>query len=163
MNNDDKKKVYLSYRGFSAQNFISVFSFLEYSNFVKDGVFITFREGVRHPAGFKYDKENEITMSISAIDLRALAYGIKDIVKNKSNALPYKNITRSDAVKTLSLKYVDKKSDGEFIYIQVLYKKKVIGVEFNKWEALSFSDSLKIIADGTEKSLYMAQRKINKT
>ena len=164
-------KIFIGYRGFSAQSLLTVTSFIEYSSFATDLIFFKMCLGKKQQNGkFAYNTNNGnecIKMSLNAISIRALAYAMKEIIKAKSNELGYEEITKSDCMKKITLGYVIKDNNGkkeDVFYINTINIDSglKINISMNKWEMVSFADSLMILAEETEKMLYKFERSMKK-
>ncbi len=157
----DSQKYPIAYRGFSSQSFISFSAFLEYKSYAKDIIFVELRKGHKDGNVYRYDKQNAINMLFNAIELRALSYAMKEILKHKSNDLGYKKFTNSGVSNDLYLGYGA--ADGtEGFFINAKSSGRVISVKMDKWEFASLADTLMIIADDTERALYKFQRMVKK-
>lgn len=164
-------KIFIGYRGFSAQSLLTVTSFIEYSSFATDLIFFKMCLGKKQQNGsFAYSTNNKnecIKMSLNAISIRGLAYAMKEIVKVKSNDLGYEEITKSDCMKKITLGYIAKGNNGkkeDVFYINTVNTDSGlrVSISMNKWEMVSFSDSLMILAEETEKMLYKFERSMKK-
>jgi len=139
-------KIFIGYRGFSAQSLLTVTSFIEHSTFATDLIFFKMCLGKKQQnGGFTYSTNiaNEcIKMSLNAINVRALAYAMKEIVKVKNNELGYEEITKSDVMKKITLGYVQQREKDVF-YINCLNVDNgfKVNLSMNKWEMVSFADS----------------------
>jgi len=165
------EKIFIGYRGFSAQSLLTVTSFIEYSSFATDLIFFKMCLGKKQQnGGFAYSTNNKnecIKMSLNAISIRALAYAMKEIVKVKSNELGYEEITKSDCMKKITLGYAMRDNSGkkeDVFYINTINIDSglKVNVSMNKWEMVSFADSLMILAEETEKMLYKFERSMKK-
>jgi len=163
-------KSLIAYRGFSSQSLIKVTAMVEYLTYANEIIFVEFCEGTKSANGFKYNTENPIKMSFSAIDLRTLAYAMREILKTKQDS-GYEKITKSDGLmKKVTVGFTSKASQNdqnkiiETFYINgtLVQKNFKVGISFSKWEMASFADSLMLIADETETALYKHQRMLRK-
>lgn len=164
-------KIFIGYRGFSSQSLLTVTSFIEYSTFATDLIFFKMCLGKKQQNGkFAYSTNNNnecIKMSLNAISIRALAYAMKEIVKTKSNELGYEEITKSDVMKKITLGYAQQKvrdtlKDVFYINCVNIDNGFKVNLSMNKWEMVSFADSLMILAEETEKMLYKFERSMKK-
>jgi len=161
MKSNNQQKFPIAYRGYSSQSFISVSSFLEYESYAKDIIFVELRNGIKENNMYRYDKKNSIIMLFNAIELRALSYAMKEMLKRKDNELGYKKFTNSGSVSELYLGYGN--SEGkEGYFINAKSSGKTISVKAEKWDFASLADSFSIIADDTERALYKFQRMVKK-
>ncbi|KAB7891254.1 hypothetical protein [Poseidonibacter ostreae] len=153
----------IAYRGFSANSLITFNSFIQEkkdsgNSFVTDVVFIVFREGVRSNNSTQYNKQTEIKIKFNAIELRALGYAIRNSFKLKKSAgegvILYKANTASAEVQ------INTSKDMYYINCIKYDSGKKIGVSFDQYNFLAFSDTLKNMADLTESFLYKHQRAI---
>ena len=151
------------YRGFSANSLITFNSFIQEKkernkSYVTDVVFVVFREAVRGNNSTQYNKATESKIKFNAIEVRSLAYGIKNSIKLKrtveDEVILFKTNTASAEVQINSSK------DTFWINCIKYDTGKKIGVGFSKYDFLSFSDTLKNMADLTESFLYKYQRNL---
>lgn len=169
MNNEKIRSKYpVGDRSFSSSSLVTISSLIEHIiteergelkiSHAKDIVFLNFRKGAKDNASnlLRYDKDTEIKMSFNAVSLRALSYAMKELIRNKETE--YQKMTASCSLSCgLS-------NNGYFLNIRDISNsnKNPIGVKFDKYEFYSFSESLSILADDTERELFKHQRGIKK-
>ncbi len=114
----------------------------------------------------KYHRQTKLPMSMNALELRELYYGCKELYtkktttyKNHTNAgLSDKTISDSKGLKTLTLNSIQ---DNYILNLQEGVDNKR-DITFDAYSFLSFIDSIKLIAEETESSLFKVQRQLAK-
>ena len=140
------KKYFICQRIYNKKNLLIVTGQIEVQdNFIKDRIFFEFYKD------YKRDFDNSIKMALSITNVRALIYGIKEVLKKGSTQ--YQKITENNNLK----KFLTLNQN----YINASTKNLKIGIQFeNPYEFLAFSDDLKKIADTVEENLFLYQKKI---
>lgn len=114
-----------------------------------DLIFIEMSEG--------YNASKKISMRVRAIDLRALAYGIKEIIK--TGASRFEKYTEpnlagaSGEKKKLSLNV-----SGDIIFLNISEGSTNISYSADAYNFASLADSITFLAEETDKMLYWFQR-----
>ena len=144
-------------RGYSAHSLFYVSANIGFTNYIKEVVFVEIRNGVRNGDLFQYSKDDNIKMKFDSIELRALAYAMKEILKHKSNELGYSKFTKTGNMrKKLVLGYTPAKkaSEQDTFYINI----NDYSVAIPKYDFAALADSLMLIANETETIFYKYQR-----
>jgi hypothetical protein len=103
-----------------------------------------FKEKVYFEFYNDYSRNKSIKMLLNAMDLRSIAYAIKEALKKGQSG--FRKITggKSQDKKSLSI-------SGE--YINAGYKDLKIGVQFSKYEMAGLSDLFNLLADEIDKKI----------
>ncbi|MEA3373708.1 MAG: hypothetical protein U9Q62_08475 [Campylobacterota bacterium] len=99
-----------------------------------------------------------IVMKFTAIDLRALTYAMRTVLK--TGASSYLKHNRSGDTKSELWVHKGEKS-GYFINAKKTGK-GALGVQFDQYRWVALIDSLSLLADETEKALYFYQNKLSR-
>lgn len=154
-------------KGFASNHLLNINAVIESKddkpNILFDVIYLEFAEGrkVNNTYG-GYDNNNKIDMKFNAHELRILVYALKGLIASSgSNYKKYSNpslANSNDGVKELSLGF---KGDKYFFNIEETNKKK-FSIPFGIYELKALIDSMIIIADETDATLYKYQREIDK-
>lgn len=134
----------------------------ENSFYFKEAIYMEAKKSVG--GNVKKYEDRGIGVLFSSLELRALAYAIKEIVKTPINANGQKNIeyekfSSSDTIKKVFLGFSNQK-----YYINVHAGKrgddghKEVSVSSDKYKLLAFADKLIILAEETEREFFKYER-----
>lgn len=160
---EEPRKIKVAQKGFNGKNLMTISCYIEeqilFDRSPKDSVFsdIIFMEFTPDYVA----KEKEV-MLVNSIDLRSMAYAVKETLKLGSS--PYKKY--SDPKKAgasgsrKDITFAKKEGgDAPLYYINLTTGAKKIAFSFDTYAFASFSDMLVLLAEETEKALYSLQRK----
>jgi len=166
-----KKQIPVALKGYNHKTLLTISTVIEIEdNIVKDSVFLTF-----FPASatskIGYNQAEKQTMLLNVNDLRALEYGCRELLKVKQkiasgadtrNIGHYRKFTSKENITKSITLMVQETQNSDFLY-WINYsdnQKHQIGLGMNIFDFMAFIDSIKLIADETDKKLYLTQRKL---
>lgn len=144
-------------RGFSSKHFLQISSYIEtndeqHPKRYTDTIFVEIAP--------EYVRAKKIALSVGALDLRNMAYAIKECLKNhKSSYIKYTEPARGGFEgqrKSLSFAVQEKT-----LFLNIESDGNKIGMGFDFYSAISFADTITLLAEETEKALYRYQRETN--
>ena len=151
----------VAYKGFASNSLLSINAIIEIKNsIIKEVIFLKFSPIGSGNSG--YDTFNKIELAFDSIDLRALAYACKDIIKQpfddeKKKYSSYTHKTPKKSIYLVCERKVFESHTSDTYYINAK-ENKTIGVGFNKFELMGFCDTLMNIANESEIALFKTQR-----
>lgn len=166
--NEQKTLFRVAQKAFKAKTMINIESNIEatknspelnYYSFLEDVIFFKLVPGLHSNGRYTFDVKNQLVMQMNFDELRQLMYACKELYKNgKSN---YKNYTDPSLTSTaIGNKKELSLGAGEGTYFINMNSGNIKhSYNFNTYAFLSFIDTLEAIANETEKTLYMYQRK----
>lgn len=140
----------LASKGFRAKHYLEISAFVELDD---KGKYIQYEDVVFISCSANYDRSTTITMQVRNLDLRALAYGIKEILKNGSSS--YIKYTDPKAAggagnkKSLSLG-----KDASSVYINFNDKTNNIAFGLDVYSMAALADTINMIADVADKKIF---------
>lgn len=145
-----KTKKKLAFKAFRAKHFLEVSAFVELED---KGKYTHYEDVVFISCSAEYDRNTTITMQIRNLDLRALAYGIKEILKNgKSSYVKYTDPRAAGgAGNKKSLTLGNEKST---IYINFNDKTNNIAFGLDAYSMAALADTITLIADVADKKIF---------
>ena len=156
------QKIPIAHRGFSSQSLISISTFLEHDGYTRDIAFVEIRQGVKRGSNYVYSDSEKIKMLLDAISLRAFALAMKDLVSLKEGMLGYKKNTQSGGSPKELYFGVSQSAEKQNYFINMSSNKVKLHVMMDRWELLSFSKTVQIMADELELALYKYQRAVKR-
>jgi hypothetical protein len=132
---------FIANRQINSKNLLVINAYIENKEVIRERIFFEFYK--------EYDRSKAIKMALSIIDVRALVYGIKEVIKKGHTN--YMKTTESNGVKktiTLTNEYINA-TDGNL----------KIGIKFaSVYEFIAFADDLVFLVEYVEKNLFEKQR-----
>jgi len=165
MNSNSAKKYdaqyHVAYKSFPGKNLFAVSAKIEMHrkeprNVYTDVVFLELTED------FSGGGNKKITMKVTAHDLRAMSYGIRELLKNGKSS--YRKFTDPSKAgnegnkNQLSLGMLVNDDKIPTYYLNHLSGSKKLGFGFDAYSIASISDALLLIAEETDKALFYYQR-----
>lgn len=151
----DNQKFRVAKKSYQGKNLLAISAWVEEKAagdgmVLSDLIFLEFTEN--------YEVTKKHSLRVTASDLRAMAYAVKDLLKNGETK--YRKYTDpklaggSGPKNEISMMRHDK---GGY-YINLTAGETKIGHQFDAFEFIAFADSITLIAEETEKALYYHQR-----
>lgn len=120
----------------------------------KDLVFLEFYKG--------FDRKTQISMQYNSFELRRLSYALKELYKLGHSS--YKNFTDpslSSNSNNSGKKSVSVGKSGDSFFLNLSQSNEATrNVQLDKYSLLSLCDSLNLISEETERTLYKYQRQL---
>jgi hypothetical protein len=153
------KQYHVASKSFPGKNLFVVSAKIEYKKFYSDAVFLEFTEN------FSEGNNEKTVMLVTANDLRALSYGIRELMKNgKSNFKKYTDPARAGgegAKNELNIGLLNEAGKTTY-YLNYSSGSKKIGCGFDPYLFVALSDTLLLIAEECDKALFFYQRSLYK-
>lgn len=140
----------LASKNFRAKHFLEVNAFVEMEN---NGKYTHYEDVVFISCSAEYDRSTTISMQVRTLDLRALAYGIKEMLKNGSSS--YVKYTDPKAAggsgnkKSLSLG-----RENSTLYLNFNDKTNNIAFGLDSYSMAALSDAIILIADVADRKIF---------
>ena len=158
----------IAYRAFASQNLLKINANIEMvdNRFAKDSIYVSFCKGFKQgeSKALSYDTKNAKSILINAIDLRSLAFAMKEILKTKVDMGYFKITSSGGDTNKITLGYSSSLGSNGFtidtFYINytLINQNNTLGVSFNKWDFASFSETLMGVANLCEEELFKNQK-----
>lgn len=155
MADEKNPRLKVAQKGFSGKHFLEVSCYIE---FIKMEKYTRLDDLIFIELSPNYDRTKSIKMRLGTIDLRSIAYGLKEILRG-SIEVGYKKYTDpklaggSGSKNELNIR----KQDHGF-YINFFNGSTPVGFTMDKYTTASMADSFNLMAEETEKAIYYHQR-----
>lgn len=157
----EKKRYKIAQKGFNGKHFLEVSCYIEESVIdAPNGAYIRYDDVVFFELSPDYKRTAKTTMLMDTNDLRALSYGIKELVKKGTS--PFKKFTDPKRAGTDGgQKKLTLAVQGETCYINLAHEGKEIGFGFDHYAITAFSDTIALMAEECERMIFRLQQKQN--
>jgi len=176
-NREEVQHIPIAYKGFSGFGLIKINAVVEISSFASDVIFVEICNLVQSNNRSYFDTKNSISMLMNVVELRAVAYAIKEHVEVNSNKENggflrqavrymslYQNFTNSGKTKIFRIYYQEKDMKIQLSMIQDggkgSNKDLVTFIKMSPYEALGLCDSMFQIANLLEKKVFYYQQQM---
>lgn len=146
-------KIRIATRGFPSLHYLEVNAYAEVTEHKK---YRMFSDVVFLSCSFQYDRAKTLTMQIKNNDLRALAYGIKECIKNgKSSYIKYTDPRAAGGAGTK--KSISLAVEKGTIYINIKNKEDNLAFGYDFYQMAALADTITLIAEESDKRIFQLQ------
>jgi hypothetical protein len=146
-------KIKLASKSFRAKHYLEINAFVEVENKER---YTQYEDVVFISCSADYDRAKMITMQVRNIDLRALAYGLKEILKNGTSS--YAKYTDPKAAGgTGNKKSITLGKDKGMFYINFNDKTNAIAFGFDAYSMASLADIIILMAEVADQKIFAMQ------
>lgn len=156
-------------KGFASNHLLNINALIERKednpNILSDVIHMEFYEGKKVNGVYSgYDKNNKINVKFNSYELRTFCYALRSLISlGKSEYKKYNNpalASSNGGVKEITFGFTP--GDSTYWINIVEANKKKFGIGFGLFELKALIDSLIIIANEVDETLYQYQRAVDK-